>query len=130
MKKIDYQPKQVRIFLALLTLVLFFLAFKFFRQGTLQSRVIYLVIPAVFIAVMLAVPKVFFPLYKAILIASSHLGNFIFAVISIVVFFLILTPIAVVMKLRGKHFMSPAPDASLATYYEEGEARQGIEKQF
>jgi hypothetical protein len=130
MKKITYQPKQVRIFLALLSLVLLFLAFKFFRQGTLQGRILFLVIPAIFIAVMMIIPKAFFPFYKVILIASGYLGNFIFAVISIVVFFLILTPISLIMKLFGKHFMHPVPDPSLSTYYDEGEVRQSIEKQF
>ena len=130
MKKITYQPKQVRIFLMLLFLILLFFTFKFFRQGTLQSRILFLAIPAIFIAVMMIIPKVFFPLYKVILIGSGYLGNFIFAVISIIVFFLILTPISLTMKLFGKHFMNPAPDPSLATYYDEAEIRQGIEKQF
>lgn len=130
MKKITYQPKQVRIFLLLLFSVLLILAFKFFRQGTLQNRIMFLAIPAIFIAVMMIIPKVFFPLYKVILIVSSYLGNFIFAVIAIVVFFIILTPISLVMKLFGKHFMSPVPDPSLSTYYEETDIRQGIEKQF
>jgi len=130
MKKITYQPKQVRIFLSFLFLVLLFLTFKFFRQGTLQSRIMFLTIPAIFIAILMIIPKVFFPLYKVILSASGYLGNFVFAVISIAVFFLILTPISLVMKLFGKHFMNPAANPSLATYYEEGEIRQDIEKQF
>lgn len=130
MKKITYQPKQVRIFLSFLFLVLLFLTFKFFRQGTLQSRIMFLTIPAIFIAILMIIPKVFFPLYKVILSASGYLGNFVFAVISIAVFFLILTPISLVMKLFGKHFMNPAANPSLATYYEESEIRQDIEKQF
>jgi hypothetical protein len=130
MKKITYQPKQVRIFLLLALVVLLIIAFKFFRQGTLQSRSLFLVIPAIFIAAMMIIPKVFFPLYKAILIASGYLGNFIFAVISIVVFFVILTPISLVMKLFGKHFMHPVPDPTCSTYYDEADFRQGIEKQF
>jgi hypothetical protein len=130
MKKITYQSKQVRIFLLLLLLILLFAAFKFFRQGTLQNRFMFLAIPAIITAIMIIIPKVFFPLYKVILIASSYLGNFIFAVISIAVFFLILTPISLGMKLFGKHFMNPVPDPSLSTYYDEFEKRQGIEKQF
>jgi membrane protein implicated in regulation of membrane protease activity len=130
MKKITYQPKQVRLFLFFLFLFGVVITFKFTRQNSLQQRIIFLALPVIIIAVLMIIPKVFFPLYKVILIASSHLGNFIFAVISAVVFFLILTPISLAMKLFGKHFMNPVPDPSLATYYDEAEIRQDIEKQF
>ncbi|TRZ93006.1 hypothetical protein D4R89_00355 [bacterium] len=130
MKNIVYQPKQVRLFLALLLALMIALAFKFTRHSPGQSRILIMGIEVIVIGVLMAIPRTFFPLFKLILIGSSYLGNFIFALISIVVFSLILTPIALVMRLSGKKFMSTRIDVALSTYYDEAEERQDIRKQY
>jgi hypothetical protein len=130
MKKVTYQPKQVRIFLILLLVLLFVLTFRLTRQGAAPHRWLALAAEAAIIGALLVFPKVFFPAFKGIMIASGHLGNFIFAVITIVVFFLILTPMALVMKIFGKKFMNPDPDPSLPSYYSEAEERHDIAKQY
>jgi hypothetical protein len=130
MKNIVYQPKQVRLFLALLLALMIALTFKFTRHGPGQSRILIMGIEVIVVGVLMAIPRTFFPLFKLILIGSSYLGNFIFALISIVVFSLILTPIALVMRLSGKKFMSTRIDVALSTYYDEAEERQDIRKQY
>lgn len=130
MKKITYQPRQVRIFLAILLLVLLFLAFRFFNLGILQHRLPFLAAPAIGIGIMIIFPKVFFPFYRAVLIVSGHIGNTVFVIISVLVYFLILTPIALGMKMFGKHFLNSAYDPSCTTYYDETEARHDLRKQF
>lgn len=130
MKKVTYQPKQVRIFLALLLVMAFLLTFKLTRHGAAQTRWLALAAEAVIIGALLVFPRFFFPAFKAIMIASGHLGNFIFAVIAIVVFFLILAPLALAMRISGKKFMDTDPDPSLPSYYREAEAGHDITKQF
>jgi len=130
MKKITYQPKQVRIFLTMLFILAILLTFKLTKHGTVQSRWLALAVEATIIGALLVFPKVFFPAFKVILIASSRLGSFIFAVLAIMVFFLILTPMALVMKIFGKKFMDPYLDPSLPSYYSEAEAGHDITKQY
>ena len=57
-------------------------------------------------------------------------GLVIFKVISTVVFYLILTPIALVMRAFGKKFLIHKTDSSLDTYYEDYVPHAGIDKQF
>ena len=130
MKKINYQPKQVRLFLILLFLFIEAFICKVTGQNQPQSRIILLALPVIPIAVLLIIPKIFFPLFKAILIGSSYLGHFIFVLIAAIVFIFILTPMALAMKLFGKNFMNPDLDPSLSTYYDEAEISRDIEKQF
>lgn len=130
MKKVTYQPKQVRIFLALLLLLAFLVTFKLTRHGAAQTRWLALAAEAAVIGALAVFPRIFFPIFKVIMIASSRLGSLIFAVLAIVVFFLILTPIALVMKIFGKKFMDPCPDPSLPSYYVAADAGHDISKQY
>ena len=130
MIKINYEPKQVRIFLALLLALMIFLTFKSTRHSAVQSRVVIMGLEAIIVGILAAIPRMFFPAYKIILIGSSYLGNFIFTAVSFMAFFLILTPIALAMRLFGKKFMSvPIADA-LPTYYDEAEEYYDIQKQY
>ncbi|HUU05565.1 MAG TPA: hypothetical protein VMZ49_06760 [Patescibacteria group bacterium] len=130
MKKVTYQPKQVRIFLTLLLILAFLLTFKLTKHGAGPSRWLALAIEAAIIGALLVFPRIFFPAFKVIMIASSRLGSFIFALLAISVFFLILTPMALLMKIFGKKFMDPYPNPSLPSYYSEAEAGHDIEKQY
>jgi hypothetical protein len=129
MKKIEYQPKQIRIFLALLLAFGIFLTFKLTR-GAGQARIAIIAGEIVLIGALAAVPKLFFPVYRLIMIGSGYLGNFMFALISILVFFIILTPIALIMRLFGKKFMETRISPALPSYYDEGEEGHDITKQY
>lgn len=130
MKKVTYQPRQVRIFLALLLVASFLLTFKLTRHGAASTRWIALAAEAAVIGALAVFPRVFFPVFKLIMIASSRLGSFIFALLAVLVFFLILTPLALVMRVFGKKFMNPDPDPSLPSYYVEADAGHDITKQY
>lgn len=130
MIKINYEPKQVRIFLALLLVLMIFLTFKFTGHTTVRSRVVIIGLGAIIVGILAAIPRMFFPAYKIILIGSSYLGNFIFTVVSFMAFFLILTPIALAMRLFGKKFMSVPIAVALPTYYDEAEEYYDVQKQY
>lgn len=46
------------------------------------------------------------PVFNAVLAVTRKLGSLVFALISLLVYFLILTPLAVAMRLGGKRFLS------------------------
>ena len=101
-----------------------------FTRGHLPLRNALWLAEAVLVAFFLALPKLFYPLFKAIMAGSAHFGSFMFLVISTITFYLVLTPIALVMRLFGKRFLQPKIDPRLPTYYEEGSNAHDIEKQY
>lgn len=130
MKKIDSSPKNIRIFLVLLTLFSALLLWRGFRgvDGQLKVKIgVGIVVAALFFAVF---HRLFAPVYKAILVASGVIGNAVFLVIAAVVFFVLLTPIALVMRLFGKKFMARRCDPGADSYFECPQTVQGYDKQY
>jgi hypothetical protein len=130
MKKIDYQPKQVRIFLTLLFIFAVLLTFRLSRGQPPGRRSLFWALEALSVAVFLVLPKVFFPVFRIIMIVAQAIGNFAFLVISAITFYFVLTPLALVMRLFGKKFLEHKVDPSLSTYYQEGMNEHDIERQF
>lgn len=130
MKKIDYKPAQVRLFVALLTAFCALLVLKRAGTGVVRTHAAILAVAALVPAFFLAVPRPFFPVFKAILTVTGHVGHVVFTVISGLVFFLVLTPITAVMRLAGKTFMTAGPDPGRASYYEDGADPHEYERQF
>jgi hypothetical protein len=130
MKTINYSAKNIRIFLLLLTAFSALILWRGFPgvAGQLKMEIA----AAIALAALLfgLFPRFFAPAYKVIMTASGFIGNTIFLIIATVVFFAMLTPIALIMRLFGKVFMSPAYDKSAASYFENPQAAQSYEKQY
>ena len=99
MKKIEFSPKTVRLFLAILFVIVLLLLFK---SG---MTVLKATIAALTFGVFLVFPKLFFPVFKLIMIVSMYIGEFLFLVISTIIFFLVLTPLALLMRVGGRCFL-------------------------
>jgi small-conductance mechanosensitive channel len=130
MKKIVYKPKQVRLFLILLMVFLALFIFRFTKGRTAETKAGLVAIEAVLISFFLAVPKLFFPLFRIIVILSSYIGAAVFGILSVITFYAILTPVSLFMRLFGKKFMEHKIESSRETYYEEGLNDHNIQKQF
>lgn len=130
MKKIDYDSKQVRIFAVLLFILIAFVTYKLIISKTYPVKITIFSLETIILIFILIKPKYFFPVFKTALIFSSFLGNIIFKVISIFVYFIILTPISLIMRLFGKTFLTHRINKTVETYYEEYTPHAGIEKQF
>jgi len=70
------------------------------------------------------------PLFELVLALTARVGSVIFALITTVVFFVLLTPIALLMRLAGKRFMQRRFEPQLPTYYESWQDADDIRKQF
>ena len=129
MKKVVYHTKNIRIFLAILFVLAVVVTLKpvGFKVG---ARLPWLAAEAGLTALFFALPKLFFPLYKVIMIATGFLGTFLFGLISLFVFYIVLTPIALILRLFGKSFMKVKSDRAVPSYYEDVPAAFNIEKQF
>jgi hypothetical protein len=78
----------------------------------------------------IAVVRFLVPLFNLILIGTSKIGSFIFATISTIVFFFILTPIALFKRLTGKKLIETKIEKEKESYYEPWEPAEDIEKQY
>ncbi len=130
MKGIEFKAKQVRLFLGLLWVFTGLAVLRFVPAANAQERILWFGAATALVAFFLFRPRWFFPLFRLIMIGSGYLGNFIFLIISTAVFFLILTPLSLTMRLFGKRFMAVRPEPRQKSYYEEPENPTGYEHQF
>jgi hypothetical protein len=130
MKNTNYSAKNIRIFLMLLTAFAALILWRGFRgvEGVLKIKIfVAIAVAALFFILM---PRLFAPAYKVIMIASGFIGNTIFLIIAATVFFVLLTPLSLIMRLFGKVFMASHYDKAAATYFESPQAAKGYDKQY
>lgn len=129
MAAIDYRPKQVRLFLAILLALCAFITLKTApRDGS--ARLIGWAAEALTAGFFLLQPKLFFPIFKVILTVTSKFGNLIFLLASLIVFYVLLTPLALVMRLFGKKFVLTRIQPDQASYFEAPDRADDFERQF
>ena len=130
MKPIPYKPNQVRLFLAILYVVVMA---ALLRSGP-GLRPVRLPAAALSAACLLLalLPRWFFPAFRVILGASGRLGSLFFSLLTVFVVYLVLSPLSLVMRLLGKRFLHVRfrPRVAAASYYEEGEAAGDMSRQF
>ncbi len=80
--------------------------------------------------IIILISKFLVPLFEFVLYISKKIGSIIFSILSGFIFFFILTPISMVLKIRGKQFLQYKIDKAKSTYYEEYEKSEDITKQF
>jgi hypothetical protein len=129
MAKLEYRPKQVRLFLViLLALAVLFTLKSTPRTGA--GRWLWLGGEAVVLGFFIAAPKIFFPAFRLIMAVTSKFGSLVFLVISTIVFFLLLTPLALVMRLFGKKFLLVRRSRKAASYFEDPAPEGDFQRQF
>ncbi len=110
-------------------LTLYFLVFRF---KVIDVRITVLTV-AIFIAInilLFALYKILEPAFRGLLFVTGYIGKFIFGIISSLVFYLILTPVALIKRISGKSPMPVKIDPEAESYYEPWEPSEGIDKQY
>lgn len=130
MKKNNYSAKNIRIFLLLLTAFSAIILWRGFQgvNGALKIKIAVAIAAAALLFAVL--PRLFAPAYNAIMAASGFIGNAIFLIIAVTVFFVLLTPLALIMRLFGKAFMASGYDQKAVSYFECPQAVHGYDKQY
>ena len=80
--------------------------------------------------VLILLSKVLVPVFNLVLAITKKIGSLIFSFISSVVFYLILTPMALFMRLRGKVFLDYKIDKKTDSYYKDYQKSEDMKKQF
>lgn len=130
MKKISYNAKQVRLLAVVLFIVVFFITYKLTLSKSLPVKIVIFSIEFLVLISALAIPRKFFPIFKMIIVLAGFIGNIVYTVISTLIFYFILTPISLLMRLFGRKFLIHKIDQSLDTYYEDDAPHTGVENQF
>jgi len=130
MKNTNYSSKNIRIFLVLLAIFAALLLWRGFRSVDNKLKIEIFAALAVVILFFIILPRFFTPVYKIIMAATGFIGNAIFMVIAVAVFFVLLTPISLIMRLFGKVFMAPRYDRTVVSYFESPQTVHGYDKQY
>lgn len=80
--------------------------------------------------VLILLARPLLPVFEFVLKITGKIGNLIFGLITTIVFFLILTPIALFKKSTGQRLMYYRFDKEKETYFEEWEPSENLEKQY
>ncbi|MCX6556711.1 MAG: hypothetical protein NTW95_04665 [Candidatus Aminicenantes bacterium] len=130
MKHTNDSSKNIRIFLVLLAVFAALILWRGFKNvdGTLKIEIFAAL--AVVLVFFIILPRFFAPVYKIIMSATGFIGNAIFLIIAATVFFVLLTPISLIMRLFGKAFMTPRYDRAAVSYFESPQTVHGYDKQY
>lgn len=130
MKNTNYSAKNIRIFLVLLTVLAALLLWRGFKAVEDKLKIEIFAVLAVVVLFFFILPRFFAPIYKAVMLATGWVGNVIFSIIAAAVFMVLLTPIALIMRLFGKSFLSPHYDRTAASYFETPQTVHGYDRQY
>jgi len=126
---LPYHPRPVRVFLVVLAVLGVGATLKW-GPAPGPARTALLAGTALLAAFFIAVPKLFFPVYRILTVGAGYLGNVVFLVLSAAVFFLVLTPMSLVRRLLGKRFIPTSPDPGAASYLEDKAEAGPLERLF
>lgn len=123
--------KQTAIFFSLLYwLLLFLFLFKSSFKAIKEFTFLYF-LALIFINVLLIlISKFLTSIFKVISLIAKKVGNLIFLIISSFVFFVILTPISFVLRLKGKIFIDYKTEKDNKSYFKKYIPSEDIKKQY
>jgi hypothetical protein len=130
MKNTIDSSKNIRIFLALLAVFAALILWRGFRSVEGKVKIEIFAVLAAIVLFFIVLPRLFAPVYKIIMAATGFIGNAIFLIIAATVFFVLLTPISLIMRLCGKAFMTPRYDKAAVSYFESPQSVHGYDKQY
>jgi Saxitoxin biosynthesis operon protein SxtJ len=115
---IKQSPKDLRKFGLTVGIVLLLIAF-FLIWKHKPSQFYFLSIGAILILSGLLFPLILFPLNKVWMTLAILLGWLMTRVILSVLFYLVITPISLIARISGKHFLDLKIDKTRASYWEK-----------
>ncbi len=116
-------------FTILLWLAVYFLVIKYKLVFKEQTAVSWVVIAGVNLVIILSA-RFLVPAFELILKGTGKIGAFIFGVVSTLVYFFILTPIALFKRLTGQKQLEAEIEKEKESYYEKWEPSVNIKKQY
>ena len=127
----DVKISSNRSFGIVFFLLFFVIAFWSFRGDFQQIKIIPFILSLIFLILGLINSKLLTPLNKLWLKLGELLGRIIAPIVIAIVFFLVVTPIAIIMRLLGKDLLKKKYDSRNKSYWiNREEIINSMKKQF
>ncbi len=119
--------KDLRIFESIWALIFVSIAlYPLTHAG--EIRLWALIIAIIFLVISLTAPSLLSGFYKVWVKVGEFIGAIISKVVLVLLFYTIFTPVALMLKLRGKDLLRKRLDRKASTYWEEREEQPGTLK--
>ncbi|NQT23122.1 MAG: hypothetical protein HQ579_06775 [Candidatus Omnitrophica bacterium] len=133
-KNIKSTKKELREFGLTMGIVLFIIVAVMTLLLKKPINYYFVIVATFFIALGLVLPKVLKPLQKGWMTFSIVIGFFMSRVILTILFYLVLTPIGLLMKIFGKDILDERIDKTKTSYWQDVEdkvkAKESYENQY
>jgi polyferredoxin len=125
--------KKLRDFSFIISIALTFVGLYFVWKGNNFLYLYYLSIAITILLLGLILPKVLTPLYYPWMVLAISLGFIMTRLILTILYYCVITPIGLLSRLLGKHFLELKWDHSQTSYWNkrrESLSKQSYERQF
>jgi hypothetical protein len=131
--KLKEDPREWQKFTGVIGILLIVVAFGLHRRHVVPVTLVYgaIGIAILLIAASLVWPRVFRPLYRGGMTASFHVGQAMSRVLLTVIFFIVVTPLGILLRLSGKDLLNlrwRAP--GVTSHWREARNAKNFEDQF
>ena len=89
------------------------------KSGSTTAATVLVALGVVIAALGLTVPRLIRPLFIALMVINYPIGWVVTHIVMAIIFYLVVTPLAVIMKLTGRDPMERRFDPSVKTYWKE-----------
>ena len=130
--KLKENPREWQKFTAVLALLGAMLSWLAYRRGWLPREAWFAILAVLALGIILSVlfPRWFRPLYRAGMTVSFCIGQVVGALLLTLFFLLILTPIAVLLRLTGKDLLRLKPDPAATTFWHPAKSSNQFDRMF
>ncbi|MFC1513539.1 SxtJ family membrane protein [candidate division KSB1 bacterium] len=132
LRNIKSDDKTLRNFCILFGVIFIIICIYLFLKGTKDAHHLYLV-SVFFFVIGFTKPKFILPLYKIWMRFALIIGHIVSTIIITLLFYLVLTPTGIILRLTGKDFLNSTFDRKLSSYWTKRSEKDMInsaEKQF
>ena len=125
-------PREWRKFTAVMAVTVCLVSFLLARRGILSREGFYLVAAVATLAVTLSLffPRAFRSFYRAGMTVSFHIGQVMGKVLLTLLFIIVVTPLAVLLRLLGKDLLKLRWDRNTQTYFTPAKFSDKFDRMF
>ena|SRR5690349_20880131 len=130
--KLKENPREWQKFTAVLAVMAAVFSWLTFRRGLLPREGWFAILAALVAAIILSLlfPRWFRPLYRTGMTVSFRIGQVMGAILLTLFFLLVLTPIALLLRLTGKDLLHLKRDPHATTFWEPAKSSDHFDRMF
>jgi hypothetical protein len=130
--KLKENPREWQKFTAVMAVLFAALSFLAYRRAWIQKEGFVLIAALLIGAVILSIlfPRSFRPLYRCGMTLSFHISQIMGTILLTIFFLIVLTPIALLLRLTGKDLLALKPDPNATTFWQPAKPSNDFNRMF